>query len=123
MRYLLCLPKARENSKVAYLRVRKSPCRVETLSSSFHSKIAVTLVLKFEQIDLSSSEHHYYFEMKPIVQENDQLSSRDAHSKAAITASTTSWVVLLPPRSFVRYFPSDITFFTAVSSRSANDGN
>ena len=44
-------------------------------------------------------------------------------SKLAITASTTSWVVLPPPRSFVRYFPSEITRFTAVSRRSAKEGN
>ncbi|KAK2355428.1 isocitrate dehydrogenase [NAD] regulatory subunit 1, mitochondrial [Trifolium repens] len=44
-------------------------------------------------------------------------------SKASITASTTSWVVLVPPRSFVRYLPSRMTFSTATSKRSANAGN
>lgn len=40
-----------------------------------------------------------------------------------MTASTTSWVVLDPPRSFVRCLPSKMTRFTAVSNRSANAGN
>jgi hypothetical protein len=34
-----------------------------------------------------------------------------------------SWVLLVPPRSFVRHVPSANTFSTACSSRSANDGN
>lgn len=44
-------------------------------------------------------------------------------SRASMTASTISWVVLTPPRSFVLYLPSEITRLTAVSSLSANDGN
>ncbi|KAM7519997.1 hypothetical protein LguiB_018959 [Lonicera macranthoides] len=40
-----------------------------------------------------------------------------------MTASTTSWVVLSPPWSLVRFFPSAITHLTAVSKRSANEGN
>ncbi|CAL1361084.1 unnamed protein product [Linum trigynum] len=40
-----------------------------------------------------------------------------------MTASTTSWVVLFPPKSLVRCLPSKITCLTAVSNLSANDGN
>ncbi|MFS7954936.1 hypothetical protein Hanom_Chr07g00636511 [Helianthus anomalus] len=40
-----------------------------------------------------------------------------------MTASVTSCVVLLPPRSFVRYLPSLITRFTALSKRSAYSGS
>jgi len=50
-------------------------------------------------------------------------SSRLNQFSRAMTASTTSWVVLVPPRSLVLYWPSAITRLTAVSSRSANDGN
>jgi len=45
------------------------------------------------------------------------------YCNAFITASTTSWVVLVPPRSFVLYLPSKMTRFTALSNRSANTGN
>lgn len=55
---------------------------------------------------------------KPIVK---KMTSNQ--SNLAITASTTSCVVLCPPRSLVRYSPSEITRFTALSSRSANEGN
>ena len=51
------------------------------------------------------------------------LSFEIDQSRLARTASTTSWVELSPPRSFVRYLPSAITRLTAVSRRSANEGN
>lgn len=51
------------------------------------------------------------------------LANDSSHLSADITASVTSWVVLLPPRSLVRYFPSKITCFTAVSKRFAKSGS
>lgn len=54
---------------------------------------------------------------------SSRIPSLLCHSRAAMTPSTTSWVVLCPPRSFVLHLPSNMTRATAVSSRSAKEGN